>query len=144
MFSIIEHPVNVNELLECVRDASAGAVLLFFGTVRDHNDRGTVAGIYYEAYVKMAEQTIAKIEKEALNRWKLKRFVAVHRVGDLNVGDISVAIAISSEHRKEAFEAGRYAIDRIKTEVPIWKKEKMAGSDNNALWVEGTSLVGDR
>ncbi len=141
MYSIVDHPINIEELLGCIRDDSAGASLLFLGTVRDHNDRTKVAGIYYEAYVKMAKQAIAKIEKETLNSWKLKRFAAVHRIGHLKVGDISVAIAVSSEHRNEAFEAGRYAIDRIKSEVPIWKKERT--TTGNDSWVEGTPLGWD-
>jgi molybdopterin synthase catalytic subunit len=68
----------------------------------------------------------------------LKKFAAVHRVGNLKVGEVSVAIAVSSEHRDEAFEAGRYAIDRIKTEVPIWKKERIG--DRGEIWAQGTSI----
>jgi molybdopterin synthase catalytic subunit len=140
LFSIIDFPINLEEILESIKDDSAGAAVLFLGTVRDHNGGTKVTGLYYEAYMKMAELAIAKIEKETINRWKLKRFAAVHRVGDLKVGDVSVAIAVSSEHRNEAFEAGRYAIDRIKMEVPIWKKERsITGSDS---WVEGATLLG--
>ena len=122
MFSISEHPIDVEMLLANVRDDSAGATVLFLGTVRNHNADNSVSGIYYEAYIKMTEEAMAKIEAEAVKRWNLKKFAAVHRVGNLKVGEVSVAIAVSSEHRAEAFEAGRYAIDRIKTEVPIWKK----------------------
>jgi len=128
-------------LLENVKDEAAGATVLFLGTVRNHNDDYAVSGIYYEAYAKMAYEAMAKIEAEAIKRWKLKKFAAVHRIGDLKIGEVSVAIAVSSEHRAEAFEAGRYAIDRIKTEVPIWKKEMRGdGKGSGGVWAEGTQL----
>ncbi len=138
MFSIFEHPIDVETLLANVRDDSVGATVLFLGTVRNHNDGYTVSGIYYEAYVRMAEEAMAKIEEETIKRWNLKKFAAVHRVGNLKIGEVSVAIAVSSEHRAEAFEAGRYAIDRIKTEVPIWKKEIIRG--RGEMWAQGTPI----
>ncbi|MDQ3852930.1 MAG: molybdenum cofactor biosynthesis protein MoaE [Thermoproteota archaeon] len=125
-------------MLANVRDDSVGATVLFLGTVRNHNDGYTVSGIYYEAYVRMAEEAMAKIEEETIKRWNLKKFAAVHRVGNLKIGEVSVAIAVSSEHRAEAFEAGRYAIDRIKTEVPIWKKEIIRG--RGEMWAQGTPI----
>ncbi len=138
MISISEHPIEVEKLLANVRDDSAGATVLFLGTVRNHNEDYAVSGIYYEAYIEMAEEAIAKIEEETIKRWNLKKFAAVHRVGNLKIGEVSVAIAVSSEHRAEAFEAGRYAIDRIKTEVPIWKKEMMSGE--GGIWAQGTPM----
>jgi molybdopterin synthase catalytic subunit len=125
-------------LLKDVKDDAAGATVLFLGTVRNHNDDYAVSGIYYEAYIRMAEEAMAKIEAEAVKRWNLKKFAAVHRIGNLKIGEVSVAIAVSSEHRAEAFEAGRYAIDRIKTEVPIWKKETT--SHKGGIWAEGTQV----
>jgi molybdopterin synthase catalytic subunit len=86
----------------------------------------------------MAEEAMAKIEAEAVKRWNLKKFAAVHRIGNLKVGEVSVAIAVSSEHRAEAFEAGRYAIDRIKSEVPIWKKETII--NKGGMWAQGTPM----
>jgi molybdopterin synthase catalytic subunit len=138
MISISEHPIEVEKLLANVRDDSAGATVLFLGTVRNHNENYAVSGIYYEAYMEMAEEAIAKIEEETIKRWNLKKFTAVHRVGNLKIGEVSVAIAVSSEHRAEAFEAGKYAIDRIKTEVPIWKKEMMSGE--GGIWAQGTPM----
>ncbi len=138
MISISEHPIDVEKLLANVRDDSAGATVLFLGTVRNHNDDYAVSGIYYEAYIRMAEEAVAKIEEETVKKWNLKKFAAVHRVGNLKIGEVSVAIAVSSEHRAEAFEAGRYAIDRIKTEVPIWKKEMM--SSEGGIWAQGTPM----
>jgi molybdopterin synthase catalytic subunit len=125
-------------LLENVKDDAAGATVLFLGSVRNHNDDYAVSGIHYEAYIKMAHETMAKIEAEAIKRWNLKKFAVVHRIGNLKIGEVSVAIAVSSEHRAEAFEAGRYAIDRIKTEVPIWKKEMTA--EKGGIWAEGTQV----
>jgi molybdopterin synthase catalytic subunit len=138
LLSISEHTINIEMLLESVRDDTAGATVLFLGTVRNHNDDYAVYGIHYEAYIKMAQEVMAKIEAEAIKRWNLKKFAAVHRIGNLKIGEVSVAIAVSSEHRAEAFEAGRYAIDRIKTEVPIWKKEMTA--DKGDIWAEGTQV----
>lgn len=136
MLSISEHTIDIEMLLDNVKDDAAGATVLFLGTVRNHNDDYAVSAIYYEAYIKMAQETMAKIEAEAIKRWNLKKFAAVHRIGKLKIGEVSVAIAVSSEHRAEAFEAGRYAIDRIKTEVPIWKKEMTSGK--GGVWAEGT------
>lgn len=138
MLSISEDTIDIEMLLENVKDDAAGATVLFLGTVRNHNDGYAVSGIYYEAYIKMAEEAMAKIEAEAIKRWNLKKFAVVHRIGNLKIGEVSVAIAVSSEHRAEAFEAGRYAIDRIKTEVPIWKKETTR--DKGSLWAEGTQV----
>ncbi|HZA47379.1 MAG TPA: molybdenum cofactor biosynthesis protein MoaE [Nitrososphaera sp.] len=138
MFSISEHPIDVGKLLANVKDDSAGATVLFLGTVRDHSDDYMVSGIYYEAYVRMAEEAMAKIEAESVKKWSLKKIATVHRIGNLKIGEVSVAIAISSEHRAEAFEAGRYAIDRIKSEVPIWKKEIISGE--GGMWAKGTPL----
>jgi molybdopterin synthase catalytic subunit len=133
MISIMEEPIDVNKILEEIRDDSAGAIAFFIGIVRDHNEGKRVTGIHYEAYEEMAEKILLEIEDEATKKWNTKKFIAVHRTGDLNIGDISVIVAVSTEHRKEAFEACKYAIDMIKIRVPIWKKEK---SDSGEHWLE--------
>jgi molybdopterin synthase catalytic subunit len=138
MFSISEHPIDIGKLLASVKDDSAGATVLFLGTVRDYNDGYIVSGIYYEAYIRMAEEAMAKIEAESVKKWNLKKIATAHRIGNLKIGEVSVAIAVSSEHRAEAFEAGRYSIDRIKSEVPIWKKEIISGKDG--MWAKGTPI----
>jgi molybdopterin synthase catalytic subunit len=140
MISISEDPIDVEMLLANVKDDSAGATILFLGTVRNHNADNVISAIYYEAYIKMAEEAMAKIEKEAIKRWNLKKFAAVHRIGNLKIGEVSVVVAVSSEHRTEAFGAGSYAIDRIKSEVPIWKKETI--SDKGEIWAQGTQMGG--
>ena len=141
MFSISEDPIDVERLLANVKDDSAGATILFLGTIRNHNEGYDVSTIYYEVYIRMAEDAMAKIEAEAIKHWNLKSFAAMHRIGNLKIGEVSVAIAVSSEHRAEAFEAARYAIDQIKSEVPIWKKE-VINNGNEARWAQGTPMGG--
>ena len=141
MFSISEDPIDVERLLANVKDDSAGATILFLGTIRNHNEGYDVSAIYYEVYMRMAEEAMAKIEAEAIKRWNLKKFAAMHRIGNLKIGEVSVAIAVSSEHRAEAFEAARYAIDQIKSEVPIWKKE-VINNGKETRWAQGTPMGG--
>ena len=92
-------------------------------------------GIYYEAYVKMAKNTLTEIESEVLKKWDVKRFVAIHRIGNLLVNEISVAVGVTTEHRQEAFEACKYSIDSIKARTPIWKKELSESGKNT--WKSG-------
>ncbi len=134
MISILEDPIDVNKILIDVKDDSAGATSLFLGHVRNQSDVGIVYGIYYEVYKEMAEKTLAEIERDVLKKWPVKKFIAIHRIGDLDVGEISVAVAVSSKHRKEAFEACKYGIDTIKIKAPIWKKEISAKGE---LWTRG-------
>ena len=130
---LVEQVIEVNTLLQRVRHPQAGAAVLFLGTVRD-NDRGRhVKFLEYEAYRPIALKEMGRVAEEARQRWPLLGIAIVHRLGHLEIGDISVAIAVSSEHRKEAFEAGRYAIDSLKQTVPIWKKE---------VWDAGEAWIG--
>ena len=140
MISITSEPIDLCNILAEAKDRSAGGIALFIGSVRDNNERETIYEIYYEAYKEMAEQNLIEIENQVRKKWNVKRFVAVHRIGNLMVGDISVAVAVSAEHRKEAFEACKYGIDMIKMRAPIWKKEV---SDAGAEWVEGIPLKSD-
>src|SRR5262249_10614441 len=121
-------------------DAAAGATALFVGTVRDHNDKGRVFEIQYESYREMAEGRLAEIEAEIMKKWNLNKVALVHRIGNLRVGEASVAVAVSAPHRKEAFEACRFGIDAVKSRVPIWKKEVM---ESGAFWATGVSLKDD-
>lgn len=136
MIYITHEPIDLCQMMVGVKDKSAGGAVLFIGSVRDHNEKGSVAEIYYEAYKEMAEAKMAEIENEARKKWKINKFLAVHRIGNLTVGEPSVAVAVSAEHRQEAFEACKYGIDQIKTRVPIWKKEV---SESGVAWVEGVS-----
>jgi molybdopterin synthase catalytic subunit len=134
MISITEKPIDVNKLLNDVSDQSSGASVLFTGTVRDHNKQDKVSKLHYEAYQEMAEKILQEIENEVHAKWKINKFIAIHRTGTLKVGEVSVAVAVSSEHRKEAFEACKFGIDSIKEKAPIWKKEF---AESGAEWLEG-------
>ena len=134
MISITEKRIDVNKLLNDVSDQSSGASVLFTGTVRDHNKQDKVSKLHYEAYQEMAEKILQEIENEIHTKWKINKFIAIHRIGTLKVGEVSVAVAVSSEHRKEAFEACKFGIDLIKERAPIWKKEF---AESGAEWLEG-------
>ncbi len=133
MISITEKPIDVDKLLDYVSDQSSGASVLFTGTVRDHNEQDKVSKLHYETYQEMAEKILQEIENDINAKWKINRFIAIHRTGTLKVGEVSVAVAVSSGHRKEAFEACKFAIDSIKEKAPIWKKEF---TESGTKWVE--------
>ena len=126
MIRLTRKPIDYHALTEQVRRGPCGAVVTFLGTVRDlTGDKVTVA-LDYEAYDGMAEKKMAEIEADTRARWPVGEIVLEHRLGHLEVGDISVAVAVSCPHRAQAFEACRHAIDRLKELVPIWKKENWA------------------
>jgi molybdopterin synthase catalytic subunit len=135
---VTPNKISPAKVLASVHDRSAGCVVLFLGTVRNRSEGRTVIGLEYEAYREMAEKRLAEVEKEARARWRVKKMMMMHRVGRLSVGDVSVAVAVSSEHRAEAFEAARFAIDRIKTTAPIWKREVLRGGKK--VWVDGIPI----
>jgi molybdopterin synthase catalytic subunit len=125
--------IEAGSLIELVTTPRCGAVALFVGTVRDHSQgREDVVRLEYEAYDDVVVEKIGEIVTEARSRWTLERVAAVHRVGSLQVGEASVAVAVGSGHRDEAFAAARYVIDELKARVPIWKKEHWPGG---AEWV---------
>ena len=133
MIRLTTTPIDYHALTEQVRRTDGGAVVTFLGTVRDlTGDRVTVA-LDYDAYPGMAEKKMAEIEADTRGRWPVGEMALVHRLGHLDVGDVSVAVAVSCPHRAEAFEACRHAIDRLKELVPIWKKENWA--DGGTEWV---------
>ena len=103
--------------------------------VRDHNDGRSVGGVLYDTYEEMAAQVLSEIVDEAARAAGTDRVAAVHRIGELEVGEVSVAIAVSSPHRAEAYDASRYIIEEIKKRLPVWKKERY--SDGAEAWVEG-------
>ena len=131
-FRVTEEPIDLTVVEAAVADPAAGAVVSFAGTVRDHARGQEVTLLEYEAYPEAAEKMLAQVGDEISARWDVRRVAIVHRFGRLAVGEVSVAIAVSSAHRAEAFDACRYAIDRIKEIVPIWKKEVYAGG---AAWI---------
>lgn len=128
-------PIRVEEIVERVRATSDGAVLLFLGVVRDHHEGRKVEGIEYEAYQEMAASVLAAIAGEAGELVGTDRIAVVHRTGELRVGEVSLAIAVGTPHRDEAYRASRYIIEEVKKRLPVWKKERFAGGET--AWVEG-------
>lgn len=129
LIEITEGPIDYAALTERVRSDRAGAVCLFLGTVRELTGDKRTTSLEYEAYPEMARRKLAELDAEARRRWPILEAAIVHRVGHLDLGEISVAVAVSCPHRAEAFEASRWLIDTLKEVVPIWKKE---------LWADGT------
>jgi len=130
---LVDRPLRPEELIEQVRGDADGAVALFLGTVRDHNQGRRVTGLEYHAYAEMADAQMRRIEEQALERFDVSRVRVMHRTGRLEIGEASVAVAVGAPHRAAAMEACRWVIDTLKTEVPIWKKEFFEGG---AAWVE--------
>lgn len=127
--------IDVAGVLDGVAAPEDGAVVLFLGVVRDHNDGRPVRGVRYEAYEAMASRVLAEIAAEAAATLGTDRLVVVHRVGELEIGEPSVAIAASSPHRAEAFDAARAVIEAIKVRLPVWKEERYSGGESR--WLEG-------
>lgn len=133
MLTITEQPIDITSVTDAVRDHRAGAVVLFLGTVREFTGDVQTASLEYEAYEEMAVASLTEITTEASDRWSLTHCAVVHRTGPLELGDIAVAVAVSSAHRGPAFEAGQWIMDTIKQRTPIWKKEIYA--DGQTEWV---------
>lgn len=129
-------PLSVDEALAFVADPGAGGTCVFIGTVRDRSDAGEVTGLHYEAWDDLAAGRLGEIAREMLARWPLSRVAILHRTGDLTIGEASVIVACSAPHRAEAFDACRHGIERLKEDVPIWKKEGLVSGE--ARWVMGS------
>ena len=128
--------LSVDQALAFVADPAAGGTCVFVGTVRDHSAAGDVTGLRYEAWEELAERRLEELAAQLAATWELRKVAILHRTGDLSVGETSVVIAVSAPHRTEAFEACRHAIERLKEDVPIWKKEALTSGD--AHWVMGS------
>ncbi len=125
-------PVDIEALERAVADPSAGATVTFAGTTRNGNAGRRVLRLEYEAYEPMALSEMRKLAREAGERFKIVRIAIQHRIGFVAIGETSVAIAVSAAHRAEAFDACRFAIDRLKEVVPVWKKEYFEGGE---VWI---------
>ena len=134
MFKITDQIITGSEVREAVEAPDAGAIVLFLGTVRNNTDGRSVQHLEYEAYPPMAEKKMAEIAQEISDKWGIHRVAMIHRVGKLEIGEVSVAVAVASPHRKDGFEACQYAMNRLKQIVPIWKREVWA--DGDAGWVK--------
>ncbi|HAY77618.1 MAG TPA: hypothetical protein DCY33_07220 [Gemmatimonadetes bacterium] len=128
--------IDSTKLLSRVGSDEDGAALLFIGVVRNHADGRPVSGMRYDSYVEMSQRELKSIAAEAAERLGTDRLAVEHRIGELQIGEISVAIAVSSPHRAESFDATRYIIEEIKKRLPVWKKEYY--EDGTDSWVEGT------
>jgi len=135
IFEITPEKISVEETIKKVMDVEAGAVSVFLGTVRRHSREREVKYLQYEAYLDMAKREFAKIAKTIKEKWNVRKIAITHRVGRLEVGEISVVIAVSAPHRGDAFEASRFAIEALKKTVPIWKKEVWDGGEE---WIQGS------
>ena len=133
-----DRQVSAVELATRVTSARAGAVATFEGVVRNHHAGKAVQYLEYEAYVPMAQKVLREVATEAAERWPIEAIAVVHRTGRLEVGEVSVAIAVSAAHRGDAFDALRYTIDELKDRAPVWKRE--TGPDGSH-WIEGPNLI---
>ena len=133
--SVCTDLIDTNEVLTRIGSDQDGATLLFLGVVRDHADGRPVSGMRYDAYEEMATPVLLGIAQEAADRTGSDRIAVVHRFGELSIGDVSVAIAVSTPHRAEAYDASRYVIEEIKKRLPVWKKEHY--TDGGSEWVAG-------
>jgi molybdopterin synthase catalytic subunit len=133
---ITGEPLRMEEAADFVADPAAGATCVFAGTVRNRSEAGDVTGLVYEAWDELAERRLREVAGEMRSTWPVRKVALLHRIGALDVGETSVVVACSAPHRAEAFEACRHGIERLKQDVPIWKKEALATGD--AHWVMGS------
>jgi molybdopterin synthase catalytic subunit len=132
MFRVVREPIDLQEAVRWVTDASAGAIATFIGTTRNNNEGRKVIALDYDAYPEMAEKELKRIGDDAQKKWRIERMAIVHRVGPVQITEASVVIAVSAAHRDDAFQACRFAIEEIKKTVPIWKKEVFEGGE---VWI---------
>jgi molybdopterin synthase catalytic subunit len=143
MIQLTNEPINTGVILERVGHAKAGAVVLFLGTTRELTEGRKTVALDYEAYVEMAQRRLDALEAEARRQWPVIECIVVHRLGRVPIGEASVAIAVSTPHRADAFAAGQWLIDSLKRDVPIWKREQWA--DGTTEWVHpGMNQEGER
>ncbi len=135
--ALVHRVIDPAGLLAEVARGANGAAVLFVGTVRDLNDGRPVTGMEYTAYMSMAERELHAVAREAADRFNTDDLVVEHRLGELAVGDISVAIVAAHPHRAPAFEAARYVIEELKRRVPVWKLEHYV--DGTREWVDPTA-----
>jgi molybdopterin synthase catalytic subunit len=135
--ALVRHPIDPAALLAEVQRRHNGASVLFVGTVREVNDGRAVTGMEYTSYEAMAARELALVVEEATRRFGTDDVVVEHRIGELDIGEASVAIAAAHQHRARAFDAARYVIEQLKRRVPIWKLEHYV--DGTREWVDPTA-----
>ncbi len=130
MVRLTKEEIDTKQLLDGIASHEAGATVLFLGTTRQYTAGRETVSLDYDCYPEMAIAKLEALRSHAMDNWSLVDCAIVHRLGTVGLGEISVAIATNSPHRRDAFEAGQWIIDRLKQTVPIWKKE---------YWADGTS-----
>jgi molybdopterin synthase catalytic subunit len=141
MVELTTEAIDASDVVLRVADRNAGAVVLFLGTTREMTGGRRTVSLDYEGYSEMARKKMQELEAEVRRRWPVLQCAIVHRLGHLEIGEASVAVAVSCAHRQPAFAAGQWLIDTLKEVVPIWKRENWA--DGTTEWVhpgENTSL----
>ncbi|SDZ01913.1 molybdopterin synthase catalytic subunit [Evansella caseinilytica] len=134
-FVITREAIDIEAVVNKVADRNAGAINTFIGTVRELTNGKKTLYLKYDAYIPMAEKKLAQIGEEIQRDFPAAKVAITHRIGELAIADTAVVIAVSTPHRADAFTASRYAIERIKEIVPIWKKEH---------WEDGEEWIGDQ
>ena len=138
LFLITAEPLDAQQLVDAVRLDESGAVTLFHGVARNHSDGRAVRALEYEAHESLAEKKLREVADDVRRRFDITGIGVHHRTGRVEIGETSLLVAVSAAHRREAFEACHYAVDRIKEVVPIWKKESW--EDGSGEWVEGHAV----
>jgi len=133
MIALTDNPIDVSTLVEQASQPAAGAVVAFIGITREFTGDLQTQQLSYEAYADMAEKKLAELEAAARQRWTLVNCLISHRLGDVPISEASVAVVVSSPHRRVAFEAAEWLIDTLKHDVPIWKQEQF--TSGNTEWV---------
>jgi molybdopterin synthase catalytic subunit len=135
LIAVTAEPLDGEALVRAVRRDESGAVVLFHGVARNHSEGRRVRALEYEAHESLAVKKLHEVAGEARARFPITDIGILHRTGHLEIGEASLLVAVSAAHRKEAFDAAQYAVDRIKQTVPIWKKE--IWEDGGGAWVPG-------
>jgi len=135
---ISKNPLDLQRILDESEDPSCGGLVIFSGTIRDHNEGKDVQGITYDAHPEIASKVLEELEQETLEKFDIKQCRLQHRIGHIGLGEPSVYVVTRSVHRADAFEAAKYAIDELKERVPIWKEEHYDTGQSEFL--EGTPL----
>ena len=141
MISIVTEKIDTQALLESVTSPKSGASVLFVGTTRQFTGERETTSLSYECYQEMAITKLQELCDRAADKWAIEKCGIVHRIGEVAIEEASVAVAVSTPHRKDAFEAAQWLMDRLKEEVPIWKKEH--GIDGGQEWIHEGSVTGE-
>ncbi len=136
--AVVREPFDINSAVELVSTPYAGGYVIFLGKVRKKSEGREVIKLNYEAYEDMAVAEMDRIREEAMERFRILDMLIWHRVGELKVGEDTILIIASGEHRNEAFDACRWAIDEVKHRVPVWKKEVR---EDGSFWIEGDKWI---